>query len=266
MAASKIVLCTGANQGLGYAVLQVASLRYPAYTYVLASRDLEKGKAAATSLRESGVQAPIDVVQLDVTNDEDITRAASFSSAQSNAKAYKSCPRTVLINNAGIIRRPPPGDLPALRTALEEVLNTNLTSVAVVTEAFTPLLRESADPKVINVSSGLGSIQNSLTKKMGRSPIYGVSKIGLNGLTVHLQVAENDRVAVEGISDGKPRIRYYVCAPGPLKTAFTNFNALCRSPESGAEVVVRLAADDASKYDGGSFWEYEHGEMRQVPW
>lgn len=169
MAASKVVLCTGANQGLGYAVVQVAGLRYPAYTYILASRDIENGKAAAASLRDAGVQARIDVVQLDVTKDEEITRAATY--------VDKTHGRLdVLINNAGIIRRPPPGDLSALRTAFNEVLDTNLTSVAVVTEAFTPLLRKSTDPKVINVSSGLGSIQNSLTKKWAGRPSTGPAR------------------------------------------------------------------------------------------
>lgn len=102
---------------------------------------------------------------------------------------------------------------------------------------------------------------------MGRSTIYGASKIGLNGLTVHLQVAENDRVAAEGDNNlENPRIRYYVCAPGLLKTAFTNYLGAARSPEDGAEVIVRLAADDEAKYDGGSYWQFEDGEMRQVPW
>lgn len=100
---------------------------------------------------------------------------------------------------------------------------------------------------------------------MGRSPPYGASKIGMNGLTVHMQVAENDRVEAEGTSDN-PLIRYYACAPGPLKTAFTNFWPNCRSPEEGAEVVVQLLMDDTKKYDGGSYWEFVDNEMKVVPW
>ncbi|KAI1349373.1 NAD(P)-binding protein [Xylaria sp. FL0043] len=258
MATGKVVLCTGANQGLGFSVLSVAGLRQPNNIYILTSRDLAKGEQAAAELQASGVKAQVDVIQLDVTKDEEISSAASYVE-----KKYGRL--DVLINNAGILRVPPPGDLTALRSTYNEILNTNLTSVAVVTAAFTPLLYKSADPKVINVSSGLGSCQNSLTKKMGRAPPYGASKIGLNGLTVHLQVAENDRVEKEGEA-GKPRIRYYVCAPGALKTAFSGFREGLRSPERGAEVIVHLLADDEGRYEGGSYWEYEEGEMRRVPW
>jgi NAD(P)-dependent dehydrogenase (short-subunit alcohol dehydrogenase family) len=159
----------------------------------------------------------------------------------------------------------PQGNLSAMRATYNEILNTNITSVALMTETLVPLLYKSADPKVINVSSGLGSIQNSLTKKMGRSPPYGASKIGLNGLTVHMQVAENDRVEAQGEAE-KPLIRYYVCAPGPLKTAFTNYYPKGRSPEDGAEVIVHLLEDDDHKYEGGSYWEFEDQKMKQVPW
>ncbi|KAI8632437.1 short chain dehydrogenase/reductase family protein [Xylariaceae sp. FL1651] len=259
MTASKVVLVTGANQGLGFAVLKVAGSRQSEYTYILASRDLKRGKEAAAALREAGVKAIVDVIQLDVTKNDEISAAAAYVDEKYGRL-------DVLINNAGIIRYPPPGDLATLRSMYNEILNTNITSVALVTEAFTPLLYESKDPKVINVSSGLGSCANSLTKKMGRAPPYGASKIGMNGLTVHLQVAENDRIEVEGESVDKPRIRYYACAPGPLRTAFSNFNPICRPPERGAEVIVHLLADDSHLYEGGSYWEYEEGEMRRVPW
>lgn len=171
----------------------------------------------------------------------------------------------VLINNAGIIRFPK-GDLAAQRAAYTEVLNTNLTSVALVTDAFLSLLHASSDPKVISVSSGLGSIQGALTKKMYRAPCYGSSKIGMNGAMVHMQVAENDRIAAKDPKDTKPLIRFYCCAPGPLSTAFTGFSPRARPVETGTEVIVRLLADDDFKYEGGTYWEFEEGEMRQVPW
>ncbi|KUJ14081.1 NAD(P)-binding protein [Mollisia scopiformis] len=256
---AKLILCTGANQGLGFGVLQVAGNRFPESTYILGSRDLEKGKEAAAKLKESGITAKIDVVQLDVTNDTQIANAVAFVE-----KTYGKL--DVLINNAGIIKRAPQGDLAGIRITYSEILNTNITSVAVMTEAFTPLLYKSKDPKVINVSSGLGSIQNSLTKKMGRSPPYGSSKIGLNGLTVHMQVAENDRIEAGNDDPEKPLIRFYACAPGVLKTSFTNYIARGRSQEEGAEVIVRLLADDDYTYKGGSYWEFEGGEMREVPW
>lgn len=175
----------------------------------------------------------------------------------------------VLVNNAGIIKMLPAdtSDLQGTRQTYNELLNVNITSVAIVTNAFTPLLYKSSDPKVINVSSGLGSMQNALTKKMGRHPPYGASKIGMNGLTVHLQVAENDRIKDDdqATASGNPRIRYFACAPGPLKTAFNGFRGP-KLPDHGAEVIVHLMADDEQTYEGGTYWEHEDGQMRQVPW
>ncbi len=278
MATGKVVLCTGANQGLGFAVLSVAGLRQPENIYILASRNLAKGREAVTTLQDSGFKAQIDVIQLDVTKDEEIGLAASYVEKKYgrlggalellilHRKSFTyPVLQIALINNSGILRVPPSGDLTAIRPTYNEILSTNLTSVAVLTAAFTPLLYRSTDPKVINVSSGLGSCQNSLTRKMGRHPPYGASKIGLNALSVHLQVAENDRIELEGEA-GKPRIRHYVCAPGALKTAFSNFKDGLRLPERGAEVIVRLLVDDERLYEGGSYWEYEEGEMRRVPW
>ena len=175
----------------------------------------------------------------------------------------------VLINNAGILGKAQGESLSDLRSTYNEVLNINLTSVAVITTAFMPLLHTSADPKVINVTSGLGSITNTLTRKMGRYPTYGSSKIGMNGATVHMQTAENDRIAAlaeksEEIKEN--RVRLYVVQPGVLSTAFTRYSPRGKDPKEGAEVVVRLLLDEEGTYPGGTYWEFEDGEMKQVPW
>ena len=149
----------------------------------------------------------------------------------------------------------------------------NLTSVAVMMTAFMPLLHASPDPKVINITSGLGSIGNTLTKKMGRFPAYGASKIGMNGATVHMQTAENDRIEAadgsggNGSGGGVPtKVRFFVVAPGVLKTAFNNYAARGKDPIDGTEAVVRLALDQKAEYEGGTHWEFEGGGMRQIPW
>ncbi|KAI0741611.1 short chain dehydrogenase/reductase family protein [Daedaleopsis nitida] len=261
---SKIIIVTGANKGLGYSIVQLTAQRDPASTYVLCSRNIDSGKEAIQKLQEAGVTAKLDLLQLEVTNDEHIAAAVQYVQ-----RTYGRL--DVLINNAGILRNPrDDDDLSVIRQTYDELLSTNLTSVAVITYAFKPLLYKSADPKVINVTSGLGSIQNALTKKIGRAPAYGASKVGLNGLTIHMQVMENDRMkAPEGDSgspSGLPRIRFYVVQPGVLKTAFSGFWALAKEPEAGAEVVYHLAVDDKKTYEGGSYWEFEEGSMRQVPW
>ncbi|KUI67761.1 Carbonyl reductase [NADPH] 1 [Cytospora mali] len=216
-APSKIILVTGANQGLGLGVIEVAGRQGPQDVFILCSRDVEKGTLAVKQLREAGVKANIDVVQLEVTVNEHI--AAAVKHVQ---KQY----------------------------------------------AFRPLLYKSTAPKVINVTSGIASIQRALApgQRMGRAPHYGAAKIGMNGTKVHMQLADNDHVA-EG--DGKslgPRIRFFIVAPGVLKTAFSNFISFGKSPTQGAEAIVRLLEDEEGKYDGAVQWEFEGGDMREIPW
>lgn len=279
----KVIFVTGANQGLGFSIIQVGALRCPEAIYILASRNLQSGQEAVSKLRDLGVKAQIDVVQLDVTNDEQIAAAADFIKAKFGKLDGKSllsrssfpCKQdtdnltflAVLVNNAGIsgpLRPPASESLSEMRARYNTVLNTNITSVAVLTHAFTSLLHAASSPKIINVSSGLGSMTNALTRKMGRAPAYGASKVGLNGLSVHLQVAENDRIEA-GINMEEPRIKTFVVAPGLLRTAFTSFS-MGRDPLEGAEPIVRLALDEKLMYEGGTFWEWEGGEMRRVPW
>lgn len=71
----KIILVTGANQGLGLAVIEVAGRRSPQDIFILCSRDVEKGQKASKQLQEAGVNVRIDIVQLEVTNNDDIVAA-----------------------------------------------------------------------------------------------------------------------------------------------------------------------------------------------
>ena len=77
---SKIVLCTGANQGLGYWIIQVAALRDPNSTFLLCSCSIDNGKAAVQKLHDAGVTAKVDLIQLDVTDDKQIADAAKYVS------------------------------------------------------------------------------------------------------------------------------------------------------------------------------------------
>ena len=75
VSSKKVILVTGANQGLGFAIIDVIGSRDPSATYILASRNLDSGKGAAKTLKELGVTAEIEVIQLDVTNDQQIEAA-----------------------------------------------------------------------------------------------------------------------------------------------------------------------------------------------
>ena len=177
----------------------------------------------------------------------------------------------MLINNAGIAAsggikafREGYDTLSSLRQHYTDVLSTNVASVAVVTTAFLPLLHLSKSPKVINISSGLASMaRQSDPRATNRTAgAYGSSKVGLNGVTVHMQGEENDRAKKEGIVG----IKYYAVAPGFLKTAFTGFREGAKDPKEGAEVVTRIVLDEEEKYPGGKYWQFRDGEMVEVAW
>ncbi|KAK4690229.1 hypothetical protein P7C71_g6509, partial [Lecanoromycetidae sp. Uapishka_2] len=164
----KVILCTGANQGLGFEIIYVSALRDPSATYILACRNVTAGHEAVQKLRDMKITAALEVVQLDVTSDDQIEAAAEWAK-----KKYGRL--DILINNAGIFKQGATSTL-SLRDSYNHVLNTNLTSVAVITTIFLPLLHKSPAPKVINISSGLGSMTTRLARNANYSPIYGSSK------------------------------------------------------------------------------------------
>ena len=81
MGPQKIVLVTGSNQGLGLAIVRVAATRDPSAHYILACRSLERGENAIAELKQKGVAASIELMQLDVTKDDDITRTVESITA-----------------------------------------------------------------------------------------------------------------------------------------------------------------------------------------
>jgi NAD(P)-dependent dehydrogenase (short-subunit alcohol dehydrogenase family) len=266
-----VILITGANQGYGHAILEVAGQRFSNATYILSCRNIKDAPEAVKKLKNSGVKAEIDTQQLDVTDDDSISAAVKAIGEKygrlDGTTESQSPPLLLtsigLINNAGIVALPDTSSLSAIRKSYNDIYNTNTTSVAVITTAFTPLLLKSPSPKVINISSGLGSIGLTGQRKMAQIPTYACSKSALNALTVQLQVLNDARVAKEG----GVGIKYFSIAPGMMKTRFNNYLKFGKDPKDGTEVVVRLLeSGSGDEYPGGSYWEFEQGEMKQVPW
>src|ERR1700712_2118628 len=132
-------LITGANKSLGYETAR--RLIEAGHTVWMAARDTERGRQAAAALGGR-------FVQLDVTSDESVAAAAETVAAAGGLD--------VLINNAGISGPPTPAAELTAQDALA-VYDTNVVSIVRMTNAFVPLLRASAAPTIINVTSGLGS-------------------------------------------------------------------------------------------------------------
>jgi NAD(P)-dependent dehydrogenase (short-subunit alcohol dehydrogenase family) len=71
----QVILCTGANRSLGFAILQATALRLPSATYLLGSRSAQAGEEAIEELKKLGVKAPVEVLELDVSKDSSIFSA-----------------------------------------------------------------------------------------------------------------------------------------------------------------------------------------------
>ena len=227
----RIALVTGANQGVG---LQVAKeLVANGLTVLVGSRNFERGEAAA---KEIGPNAR--ALQLDVTDQASIAAAA-----QSIRKELGRL--DLLVNNAAISNtnklpgvsveeyskstRPSVVSLDEVRAVWE----TNVFGVLAVCQAMLPLLRESSDARIVNVSSGVGSLtlnaDPSFAYRSIFGPVYPASKTALNAITLAMMV--------ELESTG---IKVNLVSPAFTKTNLNGY-AGTESVEDGSREVVRVA-------------------------
>lgn len=163
-----MAVVTGANRGIGREV--VRQLAQQGWLVVLGARDAARGRAAAAELGSEA--AGVVPRMLDVSDDASVRAAAGWVGAE-----VGRC--DALVNNAAIDydsdARATTADLDRVHRAME----TNLYGAWRTALAFLPLLRRSPHPRVVNVSSGSGS----LSEMRAGTPAYSVSKAALNALT-----------------------------------------------------------------------------------
>ncbi len=232
---NRTALITGANKGIGFAIAQ--GLGAMGFTVAVGARDATRREEAVDRLLDSGADA--FGVALDVTSDESVSAAAAFIE-------QKAGRLDVLVNNAGISGRGPQDPTALDLDILQTVLDTNVFGALRVTNAVLPLLRRADAPRIVNMSSNMGS----LTLQTG--PVltaYASSKTMLNGITTQYARAFADT----------PIIVNSAC-PGYVATDFTGF-AGSRTPEEGAAIALRLATlpDDGPR---GGFFD----DAGTVPW
>ncbi|MEW2166816.1 SDR family NAD(P)-dependent oxidoreductase [Streptomyces sp. NPDC007084] len=223
-------LITGANKGLGFETAR--RLVAAGHTVYVGSRDPERGRRAAAEL---GARALV----IDVTDDASVAAAAKTVEADGGLD--------VLINNAGVEGRGEGnsivGAADTTADTLRELFETNVFGVVRVTHAFLPLLRRSAAPVVVNVSSGLASLTAMSDPD---SPAhfypgiaYPASKTTVNMITVQYAKAF-------------PDIRINAVEPGFTATDL-NGNTGVQTVEQGAEIIVRMARVGQDGPTGGYF-------------
>jgi len=176
----KTALITGANKSIGLETArQLLQLGY--YVY-LGSRDLAKGQQAVDQLHAEGL-TQVEPLQIDVAD------RASIAAARA-ALGQKTSVLDVLINNAGISGGMPQPVLGTDISVVREVFETNVFGVMEVTQAFMDLLQPAPEPRIVNVTSGLGSLtlHNDPSWKYYavKGAAYGPSKTALNAYTVML--------------------------------------------------------------------------------
>lgn len=241
MSEQTIALVTGANKGIGYEI--AAGLGALGWGVGVGARDNGRRDAAVEKLRAAGVDA--FGVPLDVTDDESVGAAARLIEERTGRL-------DVLVNNAGITggmpQQPTTVDIATVRTAVE----TNVYGVIRVTNALLPLLRRSASPRIVNMSSSVGSLTRQTTPGRQTGPIavaYAPSKTFLNAVTVQYAKELADTTIL--INAG---------CPGHCATDLNGFRGV-RTPEQGAAIAILLATLPDNGPTGGFF-----DDAGTVPW
>jgi NAD(P)-dependent dehydrogenase (short-subunit alcohol dehydrogenase family) len=208
-----ITLITGANKGLGYEAAR--RLIEAGHTVYIGARDPKRGQSAAESLGAH-------FVQLDVTSDESTQKAAGVLEQEQGHL-------DLLINNAGITG--PVRDIHEYDgEAMAVVLLTNVVGYVRVIHAVLPLLERSSDPRIVNVSSGLGSFalahDESRIESRAPSPLYAAAKSAINMLTVRY-------------AQSLPGIRINAADPGLTATDLSGGHG--HSVIEGTDAIIALA-------------------------
>jgi NAD(P)-dependent dehydrogenase (short-subunit alcohol dehydrogenase family) len=251
MTDKQVALVTGANQGIG---LQIAKdLAGAGLTVLVGARSFEKGVSAAAE-----VGSDAHAIQLDVTDPASIAAAAARVKAEFGRL-------DVLVQNAAIMTtQAHPGNVidyarvtRASVVSLEEmraVWETNVFGVLAVYQAMLPLLRATPGARIVNVSSGGGSLtvasNPELPYRSHFSPLYGASKTALNGLTVAMAIElEAEGIPVNAVS------------PGFTRTAMNAYEGT-ETVQEGAAEAVRLALLPPGGPTGG----FTHATLGSIPW
>ena len=234
---AKVVLITGANKGIGFEVARQLGLA--GFTVLLGARDAARGEEAAAKLRQQGSDVRYVLADLD--------RASETATALAGQIQKEFGHLDVLINNAGIFDLTG-GDSPASTAkidALKRTFDINFFGTVEFTQPLLPLLRAAASARILNVSSGLGSIGLNSDPA---SPFYPVKPLGYNASKAALNMFTVD-LAWE-LRDTKIKVNS-IC-PGFTATDINN-NTGTQTIEEGAVAIVRFAQQPDDSPTGGFF-------------
>ena len=216
----KTALITGANKSIGFETAR--QLLQNEYYVYLGSRDLQKGQQAVDQLKAEGLTS-VEPIVIDVDNPDSIKAARE-------ALGRKTDVLDVLINNAGISGAMPQTALDTDISVFRQVLETNFFGVIETTQAFIDLLKQSAEPRIVNVTSGLGSLTLHNDPAWKYYPVkaagYVSSKAALNAYTIVLAYDLRDTLFKVNAVD-----------PGYTATDFNHHSGPGTVPDAAGRVV-----------------------------
>lgn len=244
----KSALITGANKGIGFETARQL-LQRGFYVY-LGSRDLRNGQDAVEKLKSEGL-TDVEAIRLDVTNEDSVKAAREEVGKRTHVL-------DALVNNAGVNGGSPYTALGAHPHQFMATFDTNVFGVARVTQAFIDLLRESPEPRIVNVSTSVGSLSLQSNPawpayEYAKYAVYGSSKAALNMYTVHLAYELRDT----------PFKVNAVC-PGYTSTDFTFHNG--GDVEIAGSLIVKYVLVDQNGPTGKFFSEETNPETGEIPW
>jgi NAD(P)-dependent dehydrogenase (short-subunit alcohol dehydrogenase family) len=240
----KKALITGANKSIGFETAR--QLLKQGYFIYLGSRDKANGEKAVLKLKSEGL-GQVELVQINVSDPESVA-----------ATAAQITKLDVLINNAGILggMQQTPSTTPMV--TIKEVFETNFFGAINVTQRFINVLKESDEPRIVNVTSGLGSLTLHSDPDWKyyhvKGAAYGPSKTALNAYTVHLAYELKDT-----------NFKINAVDPGYTNTDFNHHNGP-GTVEDAAALVVKYATIGADGPTGKYFSNDMETAGQESPW
>jgi NAD(P)-dependent dehydrogenase (short-subunit alcohol dehydrogenase family) len=239
IATETVVLITGANQGLGFECVKKLAAEQINYRIILAARDLTKGQNAASQINTLAENTTVEAVNLDVASDTSIAQAVDYVE-------NKYGRLDVLFNNAGIMFV----NEPTFRAEMQKIMETNAISAACVTESFIPLLKRAAVPRLLYMSSGIGSIGYT---QLPFSPFY---KLDYKAYATS-KAALNMIGALYAVKYREEGFKVNLIDPGFRATNLNGFHESGGNPAEGALEACRLIVNGTKDGQHGTFTALE---------
>jgi len=244
----KTVLITGANKSIGFETTR--QLLQQGYYVYLGCRDLAKGEQAVSELHAEGL-SQVEPIEIDVND------LASIDAAR-EVLGSKISVLDVLVNNAGISGALPQNSMETDMSVFREVFDTNVFGVIGVTQAFIDLLKKSENPRIVNVTSGLGSLtlhtDPSWIYYPFKAAAYMSSKAALNAYTIALAFDLKDTAfKVNAVDPGYTATDFnHHSGPGTVEDAAARVAKAATLTSEG--LTGQFFSDDNSPETGISPW------------